>query len=134
MLSSSFIEIEVFLGTLNHCFVGLVKVLLSYHISILAHCFHACFLANTGNVCCTDLVRTTHIQLQINVFREVHLGSYGLEDQSLLTAIRQWELDLTIQSARTEKGRIQSVVSISRHYHFHVDVLFEPVHLIQQFN
>jgi hypothetical protein len=55
-----------------------------------------------------------------------------LEDQSLLTTVWVGELDLTIQSTRTEQGRIQRISSISSHDHFHVRVLIETIHLVQQ--
>ena len=65
---SSFVEVEVFLSPLDHCLVGLVEVLLCDHVSILSHGFHTSLLTDTGDICSTDLVRTTHVLLQVHVF------------------------------------------------------------------
>lgn len=108
----SFIEVEVLLGTFHHCLVGFVEVLLGYHVSILSHCLHAGLLADACDVGCTDLVRSAHIQLQIDVLGQIHFRCYCLENQSFLASVWQRELDFTIESPGTEKSRVESVVSV----------------------
>lgn len=96
----SFIEIKVLLGPPNHCLVRFVEILLSDHISIFADSLHACFLADAGYVCGANLVRTTHVLLQIYILRKIHFGCDCLENEPLLAAIGKRELYLSIQAAR----------------------------------
>lgn len=110
--AESFVEIEVFLRSAYHCLVGLIEVLLGDHVSILPHCLHACLLADAGDVCSTDLVRPAHVLLQIDVFGKVHLGRDCLEDETLLTAVGQRELDFSVETAGTKESRIEGVSSV----------------------
>lgn len=67
-LDLSLIKVEVLLCAFHHCFVGLVEILLSYHVAILSYCFHTRLLANACDISRAYLVRSTHILLQINIF------------------------------------------------------------------
>lgn len=55
--------------------------------------------------------------LKINVISEGHLGCVDIEDASLGLVVGHWELDLTIDTTRTQQGRIQTLNTIRRHYH-----------------
>jgi hypothetical protein len=98
----SFIEVEVLLRPAHHCLIGLVEVLLGDHVSILPHCLHARLLADAGDVGSADLIGTAHVLLQIDVFRKVHLRGNRLEDETLLSAVGQRELYLSVQTAGTQ--------------------------------
>ncbi len=128
------IEVEVLLSTTHDCLVSLVEVLLGYHVSILSYCLHTRLLADARNIRSAYLVRSTHVLLQVHIFRKVHLGSDSLEDKSLLPAIRQREFDLTIETTRSEKSRIECICTIGRHDDLHIDVLLKAVHLVEQLN
>ena len=130
--NGSFVKVEVLLRPAHDGLVGLVEVLLGDHVSILSHRLHAGLLADAGDICSADLVRTAHVLLKVNVFRKVHLRGNGLENESLLAAVGQGELDFSVETARTQQGGIESVCSVGRHDDLHIDVLFETVHLVEQ--
>ena len=46
-----------------------------------------------------DLVRPGHVILEVDLVGEVHLGGDGGEDEALLPAVRQGELDLAVEAA-----------------------------------
>lgn len=85
------------------------------------------------DVCSGDLVRSRYVVLQVNVLAQVHFASDGLEDEALLTAVGQGELDLAVQPARPEQSGIECVGAVGGHYHLHVHILVETIHLIEQF-
>lgn len=53
--------------------------------------------------------------LQVHLLGQVHFTGDGGEDEALLSAVRQRELDLPVQTARSEQGRVQSVGSVCCH-------------------
>lgn len=69
----SFVEVEILLSSLDHCLVSFVEILLSYDVSILSDCLHSGLLADAGNICSTDLVRSTHVLFEIHILRKIHL-------------------------------------------------------------
>jgi hypothetical protein len=64
----SLVEIEVFLRSSDHCFIALIEILLSDHVSIFTNGLHTSLLAYTCDVCRTDLIRPTNILFQIDIF------------------------------------------------------------------
>ncbi|MEQ2316434.1 hypothetical protein AMECASPLE_032505 [Ameca splendens] len=55
--------------------------------------------------------------LQVDLLREIHLTGDGGENETFLPAIGQRELNLPVQTAGSEQGRVQSVSSVSGHDH-----------------
>jgi len=55
-----------------------------------------------------------------------------LEDESLLSAVGVGELDLSVESSRSQQRRVERVLSVGRHDHLDVDGLVESVHLVEQ--
>lgn len=55
--------------------------------------------------------------LQVHFLWEVHFTGDGGENETLLPAVGQRELDLSVQATRTEKRRVQSVGSVGGHDH-----------------
>lgn len=53
--------------------------------------------------------------LQVDLLREVHLAGDGGEDEAFLPAVRQRELDLPVQTTRSEQRRVQGVGSVGGH-------------------
>ena len=94
-----------------------------------------------GDVSSTDLLRLLiHLRakavrkwnmvirstgFQVYILREVHLGRNCLENESLLSSVWMRELDLTIESTRAQKGRVESVLSVSSHDDLYVGGLIE---------
>lgn len=74
-------------------------------------------LTNGVDIGPTDFVWSGHIVLQVHLLADVHFTGDGGEDESLLSSIRDRKLDLPVQSARSQKSRIQGVGSIGGHYH-----------------
>ena len=54
---------------------------------------------------------------QVHLIREVHLAGDGRKDQSLLSPIWQGELNLPVQTTRTEEGRVKGVGTVRCHDH-----------------
>lgn len=57
---------------------------------------------------------------QIDIRAQVHLCRDSLEDKTPLSTRRQRELDLSVESSRTQQGRVERVLSIRRHDDLHV--------------
>mmetsp|Transcript_17095 Transcript_17095/g.24981 ORF Transcript_17095/g.24981 Transcript_17095/m.24981 type:complete len:211 (-) Transcript_17095:715-1347(-) len=112
--------------------VCLVKVLGQYYIPVLTDCAQASLLADGRNVCCTDLLGSVHVVLEVEVLTEVHLAGAGLEHQALLAPIRVRELDLPVQAPGAQQGGVQGVGAVGGHDHLHRGGLVEPVHLVQE--
>ena len=63
------------------------------------------------------------VVLEVNLLRQVHLGRDGREDEALLAAVGQRELDLAVQSAGTKEGGIESVLTVGGHDHLRENIL-----------
>lgn len=44
--------------------------------------------------------------LQVDLLRQVHFARDGGEDETLLSAVRQWELNLPVQTTRAQEGGV----------------------------
>ena len=55
-----------------------------------------------------------------------------LEDEALLAAVGQGELDLAVQAARAQQRGIQRVGAVGRHDDLDVHCLVKAIHLVQQ--
>lgn len=55
--------------------------------------------------------------LQVNLLREVHFTRDGGEDEAFLSAVGQRELNLSVQTARTQEGGVQRVSPVGGHDH-----------------
>lgn len=69
---------------------------------------------------------------EIDVISQAHFRSNCLENKSFLSSVRMWEFDLSIQSTRSKKRRIEGILSVGGHDNLDVCGLIETVHLIQQ--
>jgi len=70
--------------------------------------------------------------LVINLTSLVDRGSVDLQDLKPCLFVREWDLDLSVQSTRSEEGWIKGIRSICGHYEFSFSQSVETVHLIQQ--
>ena len=61
------------------------------------------------------LVRPRDVVLEVNLLRQVHLGRDGREDEALLAAVGQRELDLAVDAPRADEGRVQRLDAVCRH-------------------
>ena len=102
----SFVKVVVFLGSTDHCFVGLIEILLGDHVTIFSHSFHTSLLTDTGDISCTDLIGSANVLFQVHIFSHVHFAGHCSKDKSLLSSIREWELNFSIESAWTQQGGI----------------------------
>mmetsp|Transcript_21145 Transcript_21145/g.36300 ORF Transcript_21145/g.36300 Transcript_21145/m.36300 type:complete len:231 (-) Transcript_21145:456-1148(-) len=93
---------------------------------------HAGLLTDGGDLGVADLVGPRNVVFQIDLVREVHLGRCDLEHQSLLPPVWHRELDLPVETAGPEKGRVERVGSVGGHDHLDVHRLVEAVHLVEQ--
>lgn len=59
--------------------------------------------------------------LQVHLLRQVHFAGDGGEDETLLSAVRQRELDLPVQTTGAQEGGVKCVCSIGGHNHLKVD-------------
>lgn len=57
----------------------------------------------------------------------------NIEDSSLALSIGQRQLDLSVNSTRSQQRRVQGLNAICRHDHLHIAAVIEAVQLIQQF-
>jgi len=130
----SFIEIKVFLRASYHCLVRFIEILLRDHVSIFTYCLHSGLLTDACYIGSTDLVRPTHILLQINILSKIHLRCNCLENQTLLSSVGEWKFNFPIESARSKEGWIKCICSVGWHNNLHIYILFKTIHLIQQFN
>lgn len=55
--------------------------------------------------------------LQVDLLRQVHFTGDCGENETLLPAVGQRELDLPVQTTRAEQSRVQSVGSVGGHDH-----------------
>ena len=63
LADGSFIEIEVFVSSPNHCLIPFIEVLLGDDVAVLSDSLHASLLADASNISCTDLIRSANILL-----------------------------------------------------------------------
>lgn len=131
-LKDLFVELVLLLVLLDVVLVALLEVLGQHDVAILSDRVHARLLANGVDVSAGDLIGSGDVILQVDVFRQIHSRSDGGEHESLLPAVGERELDLTIQTAGTEQSWIQRVGTIRCHDDLHVGGLVESVHLVQQ--
>jgi hypothetical protein len=110
---------KLLLRLLNALLVCLVKVSGEDHIPILAHRLHSSLLANGADFCSTDLVRAVHIVLQIYFITNVHFCRASTENHAFLPAVWVRKLNLSVQAAGTQQGRIQGICSICGHNNLH---------------
>mmetsp|Transcript_15318 Transcript_15318/g.20213 ORF Transcript_15318/g.20213 Transcript_15318/m.20213 type:complete len:266 (+) Transcript_15318:213-1010(+) len=113
--------------------ICLIKIFSQNNITVLPNRLKPSFLAYCCNVCRTDLFWSIHIIFQVQIFAQVHLRSTCLEDQTLLSAIRIWEFNLSVKATRAQKSGIQRVRPVGSHDHLDVRCLVKSIHLIQQF-
>lgn len=90
------IEVKLSVSLLNNLFVCFLEVLGKDNISVFTHSMHSGLLADGVDVGCTDLLGSRHEVLQVNLFTEVHLVCDCLEDQTLLSPVWKWELNLSV--------------------------------------
>ena len=69
------------------------------------------------------LFRPCDVVLEVDLLREVHLGGDGGEDESLLTPVRQRELDLPVQTAGSKESRIEGVLTVGGHDHLLIKLI-----------
>lgn len=55
--------------------------------------------------------------LQVHLLREVHFTGDGGENETFLPAVRQGELNLSVQTTGTQQGWVQRVGSVGGHDH-----------------
>jgi len=67
--------------------------------------------------------------LEVDVCADAHLARDSLEDEALLPPARVRELDLAVEAARAQQGRVERVGAVRRHDDLDVRPLVEAVHL-----
>ena len=79
-----------------------------------------------------DFVGPADEVFQVHLVAQVHLASAHLEDEALLPAVGQRELDLAVQTAGAQQRGVQRVGAVGGHDHLDVDALVKAVHLVEQ--
>mmetsp|Transcript_4465 Transcript_4465/g.10380 ORF Transcript_4465/g.10380 Transcript_4465/m.10380 type:complete len:347 (-) Transcript_4465:220-1260(-) len=130
--ASQSVEIVVPVLPLHVVLPACLEILRKNHVPVPPHSLHPSLLADSSNIRRRDLLRPTHIILQIHLLAEVHLRSEGLEDQPTLPTVGHWEFNFPVQSPRAQEGGIQSVFSVCGHDDLHSGVLVESVHLVEK--
>lgn len=69
---------------------------------------------------------------KVDISRKGHLRCVDVEDSAFSFLIRQWELDLAIDSAGADQGRVESLNAIGGHDHLDVATRVKTVELVQQ--
>ena len=88
-----FVEVVFGLVLLDIVLVALFEVLGEDDVSVFPDRLHSGFLANGVDVGAGDFVRPSDKVFQVNFLRQIHLGRDRGENQTLLTAVREGELD-----------------------------------------
>ena len=86
------------------------------------------------DISCTDLLWSGHVILKVYFLTQVHLTCQSLIYKAFLPSIGHWELNFTIESARSEECWIESISSVGRHDNFHIYCLIKAIHLLKKFN
>mmetsp|Transcript_46588 Transcript_46588/g.120614 ORF Transcript_46588/g.120614 Transcript_46588/m.120614 type:complete len:231 (+) Transcript_46588:90-782(+) len=124
---------DVALLLVERLLLGLPHVGLRHLHAALAQGEHAGLRAHRLDVCATEVVLGHHELLKIHVVRERHLAGMDLEDAPLGLLVGQRELDLAVNAAWTDHGRIQGLDAVGGHDHLHVATIVEAVQLVEQF-
>lgn len=81
----------------------------------------------------TQRVVSDNQTVEIDLGRQRHIRCDGCEDQTSLASVSEiGELDLSVQSSRTEKSWIEGIGSVGGHDDLDVGSLIEPIHLVEQ--
>ena len=57
-----------------------------------------------------------------------------MENETLLTAVWEWELNLSIETSGTKEGGIESIGTVSSHDNLDINGLIETIHLLEEFD
>lgn len=77
-----------------------------------AQCDHAGLHAHSFALGSVEVVSAASQLLVVDVGADVHLAGVNLHDASSGLFVRHGELDLSVQTARTEQRRVQDVHSV----------------------
>mmetsp|Transcript_20115 Transcript_20115/g.41040 ORF Transcript_20115/g.41040 Transcript_20115/m.41040 type:complete len:302 (-) Transcript_20115:480-1385(-) len=125
----SLVELEVLVVLHRVRLVALLKVGGKNNVPVVAHRLHARLLHDAMDLGARNLLWPRDVVLEVDVLRQVHLGSEHLEDEPLLAPARLRELDLAVEPTRPQQRWVERVGAVGAHDHLDVDGLVEAVHL-----
>ena len=111
---------------------GLHEVLVDDIVALGAYGEHARLGAHVAQVGAVEAVGELDNGLEVDVAALGNRRRVDLHDVQAALLVGQRDLDLAIQTTRTQQGRIQRVRSIRGHDHLHFAERVEAVHLVEQ--
>mmetsp|Transcript_3239 Transcript_3239/g.6729 ORF Transcript_3239/g.6729 Transcript_3239/m.6729 type:complete len:477 (-) Transcript_3239:80-1510(-) len=109
------------------------EIFLAYFHSAFSQSKHTCFRTHGLDIGTTEFISALNELFQIDIVRQRHLVGMNIENVSLCLGIRERKFDLTIDTTRTNEGRIKTFDSIRGHDDLHVAALIKTIQLIQKF-
>lgn len=108
------------------------KVLLNTVVPVFANGEHTGLSAHVSQVSAIELLANLSQSLEINV--SLCCNGFRMDFQDFLTScfIRQWNLDLSVESSRSKQCRIQNIRPVCCHNHLNSAKLVESIKLVQQ--
>ena len=70
--------------------------------------------------------------LKVHIIRESHPAGVDTKDSSLGFFIGKRELNLPVNSARSDEGGVEGLNPVGRHDHLHISAGIEAIQLIEQ--
>lgn len=112
------VEVELIrLGrTLDLARVRILQIALDDVIPVLAHRPQPGILHDGGNDGAGKRVVPHDQAVEVDLGGQAHLARDGAEDEAALAAVAErWELDLAVQTAGSEKGRVEGIRAVGCH-------------------
>mmetsp|Transcript_10769 Transcript_10769/g.66461 ORF Transcript_10769/g.66461 Transcript_10769/m.66461 type:complete len:266 (+) Transcript_10769:826-1623(+) len=118
---------------LDYLVNGVKEVLLGHRLPPGTNGKHTSFRAHTANVCARAVGTETSQELETDVPFAIHGTCVNLENLCPTFEIWQRELDLPVQSSRTQQGRIQCIWPVRGHQYLDVSTSIKAIQLIHDF-
>mmetsp|Transcript_148811 Transcript_148811/g.414611 ORF Transcript_148811/g.414611 Transcript_148811/m.414611 type:complete len:336 (-) Transcript_148811:8-1015(-) len=111
---------------------GFDEVLLQNEVPLLADCEHPGLRADVPHIRAVEAVSELYDGIPVDVAVLGNGCRVDLQDVDACLLVRQGDLDLPVQAARPQEGRVQHVRPVGRHDDLHFAEGLEAVDLVQE--
>ncbi len=95
----------------------------------IPECHETSFCTDGFDVRAGEVLLGADVFVDVDVVRQRHPIGVNVEDAATGFVVRQRKLDLSVNPARTDQGRIQAVDTVGGHDHLHVTTRVKSVEL-----
>merc|ERR1712223_2248034 len=126
------VQLRLQLLVLGHLSDSLHKVLVYHILSLRPDGEEASLCANVSQISAVEPIGELHNSFEVNLAMLCDGVGVDLEHLHAGLLVRQRDLDLSIQSSRPQKSRVQGVWSVGCHNHLDLAKDIKTIHLVEQ--